>query len=385
MRFLLPVAALLALLALVGPGLAQSRGDPVAAARAAITEMEQAGEALAEAERARDRVAALTQTVRAYEAGLDAIREGLRRANIREAAISGVFEAERDRLAQLVGVLLTIEATPAPASLVHPDGPLGSARAGMILSEMTPALGREVDTLRASLQEVALLRALQETAAGVLEDGLKGAEAARAELSRAVSERGELPRRFSADPEAMAALIASAETLEGFASGLMSVETTAGAAPATLPDDDFTARKGALALPVLGRVLRRFDEADAAGIARPGLILATRPLALVTAPAPSTIRYAGPLLDYGEVVVLEPGAGYLIVLAGLGQVFGAAGEVVQQRAALGLMGGAAPVSQDFLISIREGGQTDHSETLYIEIRQDGTPVNPEQWFAVNKE
>ena len=53
-------------------------------------------------------------------------------------------------------------------------------------------------------------------------------------------------------------------------------------------------------------MLRGMNEADAAGIKRPGIILATRPGALVNAPTAATIRYVGPLLDYGNVMILEP-------------------------------------------------------------------------------
>ncbi len=51
--------------------------------------------------------------------------------------------------------------------------------------------------------------------------------------------------------------------------------------------------------------------------AAPALLIATRPAALVTAPWPATIRYRGPLLDYGNVMIVEPSSGYLLVLAGL--------------------------------------------------------------------
>jgi septal ring factor EnvC (AmiA/AmiB activator) len=59
---------------------------------------------------------------------------------------------------------------------------------------------------------------------------------------------------------------------------------------------------------LLGTILRQFNEADAAGVARPGVVLATHPNALVTTPWPASVRYAGPLLDYGNVIILEPEA-----------------------------------------------------------------------------
>ncbi|MGB1024817.1 MAG: peptidase M23, partial [Paracoccaceae bacterium] len=60
------------------------------------------------------------------------------------------------------------------------------------------------------------------------------------------------------------------------------------------------AARGAVPLPVFGVLLGGFEAQDAAGISRPGLLLATAPAALVTSPWFGTVRYAGPLLDYGN-------------------------------------------------------------------------------------
>ncbi|MGH1370016.1 MAG: murein hydrolase activator EnvC family protein [Maritimibacter sp.] len=376
------LAGALALGAASAPASAQS--DPTASARLAMDDLEAAAKALQEADGARDRVAALTQTVQAYESGLTALREGLRQAAIREAAIQGQFDAESERLAQLLGVLQSIEAAPEPHLLLHPEGPVGTARTGMILSEVTPALNREATGLRRALQEVATLRALQEAAVSTLEEGLAGAQTARTELSQAVSNRTDLPRRFIADEEAMQTLIQSADTLASFASGLMSatIEDTS----VSIAQPDFTEAQGALDLPVLGRVIRRAGEADAAGVRRPGWIIATRPLTLVTTPWPATIRYVGPLLDYGQVAILEPGENYLLVLAGLGQLYGKTGEVLPKGAPIGLMGGAEPQgSQAFLIGASDQGGAEASETLYMELRRNGDPVDPAAWFAGPRE
>lgn len=377
-----------------GPVLAQA--GPAADARAAMISLEMAGAALEDATSARDRVAALTQTVKAYEAGLSALREGLRRARLRETTIQGAFDAESERLAQLLAVLQTIEKAPEPSLLIHPEGPIGTARSGMILSEVAPALQQQADTLRLGLEELATIRALQEGALDTLQNGLKGAQTARTELSKAIAARTELPRRFVQDKDAMRALVASSDTLASFASGLLSDQTSGQGAGAL---DDFTSAKGRLQLPVLGRVLRHYNEADAAGVERPGWVIATRPLALVTTPWPATIRYLGPLLDYGNVAILEPGDGHLLVLAGLGQLYGEVGEVVAQGAPIGLMGGAGSddqltsggeqansgADQAFLIEVAQGAGAEATETLYIELRDNQTPVDPSEWFATGKD
>ena len=374
MRHGLALALSLALLA--SPALPQ--GDPATLARAAAGQLEAAQQALAASDRARDRVKALTQTIRAYENGLVALRAALRRASIREATLTRAFESKRDEVSRLLGVLQSIETSPAPLLMLHPAGPIGTARSGMIVSDITPALQREAEKLRAELQEIALLRALQETAAETLETGLSGAQDARTELSLAISNRTDLPRRYLADPEALNALVKGSETLQAFAKGLADLPEAA----QDLPDlPDFTTARGALPLPVQGTVLRRPGEADAAGIRRPGLVIATPPRALVTTPWSATIRYRGPLLDYGNVMVLEPSDAYLIVLAGLAEVYGEVGEVLPAGAPVGLMGGNAPDANTILARATEGGGEDRPETLYMELREGDDPVDPAIWFV----
>ncbi|MGB8813280.1 MAG: peptidase M23 [Paracoccaceae bacterium] len=331
--------------------------------------------ALDAAKDARDRVSALTQTIQAYETGLGALREGLRQASIREAALALQFEAKRDRVAQLIGVLSRMEAEPGPLLLLHPAGPLGTVRSGMMLADVTPALQAEAEVLKGELQEIRDLRALQVAAGETLKNGLGVAQQARTALSQAISDRTTLPKRFTEDPEVLRGLLESADTLDAFAGGLALNETEQSGMQA------FTSAKGKLALPVLGTVLRRANEADAAGVRRPGILLATRPRALVTTPWPATIRYRGPLLNYGNVIILEPGGGYLLILSGLDVVYGEVGEVIAAGAPLGLMGGETPGVAEFLVSVQDGGGARDTETLYMELRQGAEPVDPADWFA----
>ncbi len=356
-------------------GAAGADESVVGQATKAAADLQASVAALQEATRARDRVAALTTTISAYEAGLGALRESLRQARLREAAISLQFEAKRARIAQLVGVLSRIESDPAPMLFLHPDGPLGTVRSGMMLADVTPALQAEAETLRSDLTEMRDLRALQTAAGKTLEAGLSVAQTARTDLSQAISDRTTLPKRFTENPEVLRGLLESADTMDAFASGLSLNENEQTGL------QDFASAKGRLPLPVLGSVLRRANEADAAGVRRPGLLLATRPRALVTAPWPATIRYLGPLLDYGNVIVLEPGQGYLLILSGLDAVYGEVGEVVAAGAPLGLMGGAAPSVDEFMVSMQDGGGAQDTETLYMELRAEATPVDPSDWFA----
>ena len=352
--------------------------DPAHLAKRAAQQLNMASLALRDAEQASDRVAALTQTIQAYEAGLVAMREGMRHAAISEETLRLQFEAKREEVSRLLGVLQSMQSTSSPLLLLHPSGPIGTARSGMILSEVTPAIQAQAEALRMQLEEVALLHSIQESSAQILVDGLQGAQEARTRLSRAISDRVDLPMRFTKDPVKTAILLGSSETLEGFASGLANIAEETDL-QISLPD--FEQAKGTLPLPVNGTLLRHYNEADATGIRRPGLLLATRPLAIVTTPWPATIRYQGPLLEYGNVIILEPSSGYLLVLTGLNQVYGKIGEVLPKGAPVGLMGGDAPENGDFLSLSGQQGGFDQTETLYIELRQGKETIDPELWFA----
>jgi len=354
-----------------GPARAQTLEQT---ARAAADQLIAAGDLLQNARRASDRIAALTRTVRAYEDGLSALRDGLRQVNARERVLGAEFEARRAEVAQLLGVLARIGHTPAPLLTLHPSGPVGTAQAGQMVAAVTPALQAQVDTLRTDMTDLALLRDLQNHARTTLETGLAEVQTARTALATALSNRTDRPQRFVQDTDAMAALVQNADTLSGFADGLSMLP---GANMTPAPD----AKTTTLPLPVAGQVLRTFGEADAAGIVRNGWLIATTPGALVTSPLDATIRYAGPLLDQGQVIILEPGPNELIILAGMSETYGAPGAILSQGAPVGVMGGTLPRAQDFLLEVGQGGGAGRSETLYIEVRDRNTPVDPAGWFA----
>ena len=364
-------------------GFAQDAG---ADAREALRDLVAASIKLDQSDGARDRVKALTETILAFESGLTATRDGLRRAAVREEQLSRKLEARDSETAAFIGVLQSLGAGPSPTIFLHPQGPTGTARAGMLLSEMTPVLNARAAQLRQEVEEVQMLRLLQQEAADQLQLGLSEAQSARVALSTAIAERTDLPRRFTEDPVRTAILISSSETLEGFASGLSQVtESETEIDLPTLGD-----RIGSLQLPAKGLLLRGMNEADAAGIARPGIILATRPGALVHAPTAATIRYVGPLLDYGNVMILEPQTDILFVFAGLNITYGEMGQVITEGTPLGLMGGlkittSADNTDTGLSTVGDGAGNGRSETLYIEVRQQNVPQDPVSWFRTDKD
>lgn len=384
MKRFLPLAALTLSLSLaVAPLLAASPVNQASEeAAAAAEELRSASALLDQALTADDQVMALGEMIRAYERGMGALRSGLRRAGMREQDIMAQFETRRTRLGRVLGVMTAMQKSPETALLLHPAGPEATARSAMILSAIAPALSAEADELRDALQEIQTVRALEEGAANTLAQGLGEVREARRLLASAVTDRSSLPVRFGENPEELTKLVQSSDTLQAFADGVISMESDVGA-----PLADFEGAQGSLPLPAVGTILRHYDEPDAAGVRRPGFVIATSPAALVTTPSPATIRYRGPLLDYGNVIILEPAQGYLIVMAGLSQVFGEVGDVLLAGEPVGLMGGKEGSAQEFGIEFVQnaaaGGRADQSETLYVELRKGKDTLDPAHWFVMN--
>lgn len=356
---------------------ANAETDPAKVAESAVVALQDAAQSLAAARSSSDRVKALTETIRAYETGLSGLREGIRQAALRERQIEATLQSQEQDLTSLLGALLSMQTSPEALALLHPAGPVQSARAGMILSDVSPVLRREIAGLETQLADLAIMRSLQDNAFGVLSKSLAGVQEARTALSRAVQERRPLPSASAIEDATMQALVNSADTLQGFAASLATVDASSESI-----ETGFAGLKGVLQSPVTGSVLTTFNRPDSSGIRRPGVLVATAPRALVTSPHTATIRYSGPLLDLGQVSILEPESGYLLILSGMAQTFGAPGEIVERDAPIGLMGGTAPEAEQILIESRDGSGQDRSETLYIELRQGETSLDPTDWFRL---
>jgi len=370
------ITAIVAAVGLSGPLFAQG-ADPAEMAAEASSRLKNASEILDRAETGPERVEALTEAIRAYEDGLAALRDSVRRAATRQATLKADLDAREQDVTRLLGVLQTLSRTPQSALLLHPDGPAGTARSGLLLADVTPAIQQEINTLTQTLKELEILQALQRDAETTVRDGLTGVQQARAELSDALADRRDLPRRYLEDPIKTALLLASTETLDAFAAGL---------AESSLPSPESETPnaadlKGTLPLPVNGTVLRKSGEADAAGNVRPGIVIATRPQALVTAPTAATVRFYGELLTYGNVVILEPAPDVLMVLAGLGDIYAEVGTVLPQGAPIGLMGADHEATNANLTENSVLAPVPSTQNLYLEVREGHGPVNPALWFA----
>lgn len=344
-------------------------------AREASEMLLQAGQRLDAAETASDRIAALTETVRAYETGLSAMREGLRRAALRERALSDKLSAENQDISALLALLQTASRQTESRALLHPGSAIETIRAGTLAAMLVPALHQQAALLDDDLSELAELIDIQKAGLALLEDGHAGIRSARLALAEAVSARTGLPPPVATDDAAMQALINSAETLSAFADSLIPDETAAATDGPGRP----------WPLPVKGALLRGFNETDATGQRRPGWVIATNSQALVTAPSDATVRFSGEIPGQGTVTILEPQGGSLLILAGIGKSFVQRGQIVAKNDPIGFMGGDGRPAQENLNDNRDKSGLFGAETLYMEIRQGRAPVDPADLLTLVQE
>lgn len=349
-------------------GAALAEDDAATLARAASDDLGQAAVLLSEAEGATDRIAALTQTIRAYEAGLSAMREGLRRVVLSERELEARLGGEDAELQRLLALLQEVSVAGDARSVFHPGGAVETVRAGVLASSMVPALRERTATLENELADLRSLRIVREAGLATLNRSLEQLREARLALSQAISERTDLPDSLATDDAAMEALINSSETLAAFADSLATSDE-----PSVDAGGDWT-------LPVEGERSSDFNETDAAGVVRPGWTIATGSEALVTAPAAASVRFSGSMAEQGPVVILEPAPGTLMILSGFGQSFVVRDQIVAKGEPIALMEAATGVAQENLNETSLLGGQSSDETLYIEVRRGQAPVDPAAFF-----
>jgi len=336
-----------------------------------------AAELLEAAAGADDQMLAVAAAITAFENGLRTLRDSFRAVTVREQTLTKNYGAERAEFSQLLGTLYAMESQSSPLVFLHPDGPLAGAQSAQILAEVTPLLQDQAAAMSRQIGEMTALRLIRENAANDLRLGLAQLNNARAALEDAIARGEPVPALFVDDRMKIQILAATSASLSEFAGAL-------GAVP--LPEfesNPIFAADPAYQLPVAGDVVSGFGAAGADGVTRPGISVQSEPFALVTAPFDATVRFAGPFLDYGNVVILEPQAGTLLILAGVSRLIRAEGDVLARGDPIGQLGGRELSDEEFLIEASSETGVQLQQTLYIELRRDGESVDPAPWFNLD--
>ncbi len=138
------------------------------------------------------------------------------------------------------------------------------------------------------------------------------------------------------------------------------------------PSVSFRKARGTVPLPVSGRTLTKFASDDGFGGKTKGMELQTRGNSQVTSPMDGWIVYSGPFRSYGQLLIINAGEGYHVLLAGMNQIDVSLGQFVLKGEPIGIMG----------TSVADGKEDEPKRpVLYVEFRKDGRPIDPDPWWA----
>ena len=391
MRFVLP---LLAALALTPTALAQEAPDERAER---LREIEAQREQNArDAERLRRRTEATAAALRRLRASLVDLAASLQEAegevtateariaalDEEAAALTAALLVRRRAVGEVLGALQMLERKRPPALLASPDDANRAAVAAVALAGVTPELQAEAEALAGDLDRIEVVRLRAERERRRLAEGEAALAERRALLEDSLDQR---ERRQAADrtrlrriERADAALAEEATTLRALLAGIEARDEAEARAegptpppPSRRPEDltlasglpaRFVEARAQLRPPVAGRVVRRFGERIDGGGRAQEMTLATRSGAVVTAPFGGRVKWAKPYGALGNIVILDVGQGYTLVLMGLGEFSVRRDDVVSPGEPLGQM------------------PTGASPGLRLHLRRGGDVIDPAPWF-----
>jgi septal ring factor EnvC (AmiA/AmiB activator) len=424
LRLLLAAAAALAL---VGPATSQTQTAQTAKPSVEdIRKHDQELEAIrAEQKRAldsqkklQDEIAALSEDrsklnqalidsatgIRAAEGRIAAAEGRLRQLNDTEASIRKSLDSRREVIGEILAALQRMGRRPPPAMLVRPEDALESLRAAMLLGAVVPEMRSEAESLAGELYDLVRIRGEAAAERDGLSRNLLALSMEQNRMTLLVDERQkrqaeaekqlDSERRHAVDlskqADSLKDLIAKLQVSldsaaraeraaqEGRALGDTRADLSALKDPGRLsPAIAFASAKGMLPIPVNGVKSRDFGAPDGNGGTEKGISIATRPGAQVTAPCDGWVVYAAPYRSYGKLLILNAGGGYHVVLAGMDRISVDIGQFVLTGEPVAAMGSGPQVAS----AMMTGASGSSRPVLYIEFRKDGSPVDPNPWWA----
>jgi septal ring factor EnvC (AmiA/AmiB activator) len=326
----------------------------------------------------------------------------------RELTIRKSLEGRRSVIAEVLAALQRVGRRPPPALLLKPEDALQAVRTAVMFGAVLPEMRAEAEVLSRDLgdlvhlreeiakqreqlahdlaelsenrQRMTLLNEQRKQQQGDAQKALEGERARVAQLGRQVDSLKDLIGKLeqNLDPATRNARVAARTAEEGKQLGDTRPDLAALRDPGRLaPAIAFASARGALPFPVNGVKIRDFGASDGTGGTEKGLSIATRPGAQVTAPCDGWVVYAAPYRSYGQLLILNAGGGYHILLTGMDRISVDLGQFVLTGEPVAVMGSGPQVA-----SATAAGSS--QPVLYIEFRKDGTPVDPTPWWTTTE-
>jgi septal ring factor EnvC (AmiA/AmiB activator) len=343
-----------------------------------------------------DKLVAISKAIQAQEASIAGTETELAKLATARAELLIDLGEKQDVLSELLAALQRLEQNPPPALVVKPDDILSALRGAMLLGTIVPELQEDANKLVAELDRLKQLEARITERKQAVADEIARLETARLDLNSLVARKKDLVSRGSADLESekkriaelgdkakslkqlLANLAAEKKRAEAEASQKLAAEERERRRQEDMqrrPKMVFAEARGKLDIPAQGQVVRRFGDEDGLGGRVQGVMIATRPGAQVMTPADGKVEFAGNFRSYGQVLILNPGGGYRVLLAGMDKVIPGVGEFLRAGEPVGEMGNG-PASVTLFGEVVQDGRP----VLYIEFRNSTEAIDSGPWW-----
>lgn len=339
--------------------------------------------------------------LRDAETKIAATEDRLKPLDDNERAIRQSLDGRRAAIGEVLAALQRVGRRPPPALIASPEDALQAVRTAMLLGAVLPEMRHDVQALANDLSQLLNVRkqaaaerdrlkaqvaaiATERTRMAALiearqkqqterELALQAERAHAAELAQKADNLQDLIARLEKDLNTAARNAREAERRDSPASSLAALHDPGRLAPAAT----FTSLRGKVPIPVNGIKIRDYGAPDPIGGVEKGVSIATRAGAQVTAPADGWVVYAGPFRSYGQLLILNTGSGYHVLLAGMERISVDLGQFVLTGEPVAVMGNGSHIA-----AILATGSS--QPVLYVEFRKDGVPVDPGPWWAAGE-
>jgi septal ring factor EnvC (AmiA/AmiB activator) len=338
--------------------------------------------------------------IRSDEERISAAETRLKALEGKDSEIRKSLDSRRALIVEILAALQRMGQHPPPAILASPQDALLSVHTAMLLGAILPQMRSEADKLAADLAELVRVRSASAAEREDLTRDLAALSEERQRMALLVEERQkkqtEAEKALETERQRAISLARQADSLKDLIAKLeQDVSLSAHAAGAARPQESketrtnlaslkdpgrlapavaFASAKGALPLPINGVKIRDFGAPDGLGGTEKGLWIASRAAAQVTAPCDGWVVYAGPFRSYGQLLILNAGGGYHVLLAGMERISVDLGQFVLTGEPVAVMGGGPQSAAAIAVGSSQ-------PMLYVEFRKDGTPVDPNPWWA----
>ena len=346
--------------------------------------------------------------VKAAETEIATVQNKIGDLIVQELDTRGRLDGADASISNVLAALERISQNPPPAIIVDPSDALGSARSAILISAILPQLKAKADEVTAALKHLTDIKSAAQAEEANLkanfdvleEEQLRIATLIQAQKQNeqtANSTLAEEQKQFAdmADKaaqlkqliadlgkQAQAVAVAADATATANATGKTprldndTVKLALANSERQAPAVPFASAKGFLDFPVARGVnVVNFGDGDGFGGVSDGLSVVTNADAPVRAPADGWVLYTGNYLNYGQILILDAGQDYTILLAGMASVDVTPGQFVLMGKKLGTMG-SRTIGRTVATSAGA-----HRPTLYIEMRQNNQPIDPTGWWA----